>query len=203
MVGMQIFTSDQLLIWGNLDLPMMDLTEDWFGNLLAEPCKFTLLKDPEFLWFISVFSHSANIHPAASPGIFTPELWKYDVAELFLANPNTEKYLEFNLTSNGAWWASEFSSIRNPSAHQPDFTTHIRPHQDLAKTHHSVVGLQIPLNFLKKEIDFGVTTAANITVICDSPSQSYLSASKLPGVQPNFHQPAHFPVISFTPLLSG
>ncbi len=200
---MQIFTSDLPLIWGELDLPLMGITEDWYGKTLDEPCTFTLANDPESLWFIAIFPHSANIHPSASSGQFTPELWKYDVAELFLADPSTGEYLEFNLTSNGAWWGSKFASIRKPSAHQPDFTTHIRSHQDLAGIHHHVVGLQIPLNFLKKEIDFGLDTAANITVICDSPSQSYLSASKLPGAQPDFHQPANFAAVSFTPLHSG
>jgi hypothetical protein len=199
---MQIFTSDHPLIWGKLELPLMGITEDWFGNPLEEPCAFTLVKDPEFLWFISIFSNSVNIHPSASPGLFTPELWKYDVAELFLANPSTGIYLEFNLTANGAWWASEFSSIRKPTTAQPDFISHIRSHQDLSDTNHSVVGLQIPLKILKKEIDFGFTTAANITFICDSPSQRYLSASKLPGVQPDFHQPTNFTTASFIPLHS-
>ncbi len=178
----------------------MGITEDWFGTTLEEPCTFSLAKDSEFLWFISIFPHTANIHPSASPGLFTPELWKYDVAELFLANPSTGEYLEFNLTANGAWWASKFSSIRKPTAQQPDFTSHIRSHQDLSDTHHSVVGLQVPLKFLKKEIDFGLATAANITVICDSPSHRYLSASKLPGAQPDFHQPTNFTTASFIPL---
>ena len=195
---MQIFTSDTPLSWGKLDLPLCGLHEDWFGKSIS-PSTFTLAKDPESLWFISIFPGSANIHPAASPGQFTPELWKYDVAELFMANPKTGEYLEFNLTSNGAWWASKFSSVRVPSALQPDFTTHIHTHHDLTETHHSVVGLQIPVNFLKKEIDFGLTTAANITTISNSPSQRYLSASKLPGAEPDFHQPIHFPTLLFTP----
>lgn len=200
--AMQIFTSETPLSWGKLDLPLCGLSEDWFGNILDEATTFSLAKDSESLWFIGIFTSTANIHPSASSGEFTPELWKYDVAELFLANPATGEYLEFNLTSNGAWWASKFSSVRKPSAQQPDFTAHIHSHHDLSSAKLAVVGLQIPLNFLKKEIDFGVTTAANITIIRDSPSQRYLSASKLPGAQPDFHQPTNFPTVSFTPLHS-
>lgn len=202
MVAMQIFTSDKSLSWKILDLPWCEVTEDWSGSTLKEPSTFNLVKDVESLWFISNFPISANIHPTAFPGQFSPELWKYDVAELFLTNPTTGEYLEFNLTSNGAWWASKFSSVRTPSAQQPNFSAQIRSHYDLTGVHRCVAGIQIPINFLKKEIDFGITTAANIAIIRDSPSQRYLSASKLPGPQPDFHQPAHFQTVTFTPLHS-
>lgn len=198
--AMQIFTSEKPLCWGKLDLPLFGLTEDWFGSALENPSTFTLATDPEFLWFISIFPKSARIHPDALPGQFTPELWKYDVAELFLTNPGTAEYLEFNLTSNGAWWASKFSSVRKASPSQPDFIRQVHSHHECVEGHHGVASLKIPLNFLKKEIDFGVSTAANITIIRDSPSPRYLSASKLPGAQPDFHQPAEFITLSFTPL---
>jgi hypothetical protein len=196
---MQIFTSEKPLIWGHLDLPMMGLNTDWFGDALETPSTFTLAKDSESLWFISIFPISACIHPKATPGQFTPELWKYDVAELFLANPEKGEYLEFNLTSNGAWWASKFSSIRLPSDVQPNFSENIRSYDDKGQTDYYVSGLQIPIIFLQKEIDFGFITRGNVTVICNSPKQLFLSAAKLPGHQPDFHQPDHFINLSFTP----
>lgn len=200
MIGMQIFTSEKPLEWGKLDLPIMGLTTDWFGEKLDPPSTFTLARDDDFLWFISISPHSAPIHPCASPNQFTPELWKYDVAELFLANPMTGEYLEFNLASNGAWWASKFSSVRKPSGQQPEFITQIRPYHDSTGTQHHVAGLQIPVIFLKKEIDFNDSTTANITIIRDSPSHRYFSASKLSGPQPNFHQPKNFTHLSPTSI---
>ena len=200
MVAMQIFTSEKPLAWGKLDLPMMGLTADWFGEKLEAPSTFTLANDSDYLWFISIFPAASIIHPDASPGQFTPELWKYDVAELFIANPNTGEYLEFNLTSNGAWWASKFSSVRHPSIQQPEFTTKISSYHDLAGAEQFVAGLQIPLIFLKKEIDFGASTTANITIIRNSPSQRFLSACKLPGSQPDFHQPQNFTLLSPAPI---
>lgn len=197
---MQIFTSRKLLGWGKLDLPLFGLNEDWFGSTLENPSTFTLATDPDFLWFIGIFPQAARIHPSALPGQFTPELWKYDVAELFLTNPSRAEYLEFNLTSNGAWWASKFSSVRKASPSQPDFISQVLTHHECVEGHHGVACLQIPLNFLKKEIDFGAYTAANITIIRDSPSHRYLSASKLPGAEPDFHQPAEFITLTFTPL---
>lgn len=201
MLVMRIFTSDRPLTWGQLDLPVMGLDTDWFGEKLTPASTFTLAKDQEFLWFIAIFPHNAVIHPQASPSQFTAELWKYDVAELFLANPETGEYLEFNLTSNGAWWASKFSSVRLPAAQQPGFTDHIRSFHDLAGEHNHLVGLRIPLIFLKKEIDFGAATTANITIIRDSPQQRFLTASKLPGTQPDFHQPHHFNILTPVPTL--
>jgi hypothetical protein len=197
---MQIFTSEKPLEWGKLDLPMMGLNADWFGDQLESPSTFTLAKDPESLWFISIFPKSAHIHPMASPGQFTPELWKYDVAELFLANPETGEYLEFNLTSKGAWWASKFASIRLPCQKQPYFIENIQPHHDKCQNDYYVSGLQIPIIFLQKEIDFGFITRGNVTIIRNSPKQLFLSASKLPGLQPDFHQPDSFKNLSFIPL---
>jgi hypothetical protein len=197
---MQIFTSEQPLAWGNLDLPMIGLTNDWFGDKHEPPSTFTLAKDSNFLWFISIFPKSSIIHPMASPGQFTHELWKYDVAELFLTNPETGEYLEFNLTSNSAWWASKFSSIRLPSDKQPRFTENILTHHDKSQADYYVSGLQIPIIFLQKEIDFGFITRGNITIIRNSPNQLFLSASKLPGLQPDFHQPNSFKNLSFIPL---
>ena len=200
MVAMQIFTSEKPLTWGKLELPMMGLTRDWFGERVDPPSTFTLANDAESLWFISVFPHATEIHPDSSPGQFTPELWKYDVAELFIANPETGEYLEFNLTANGAWWACRFSSVRHPSAEQPGFSDMIRSHHDPAGDRHFVAGLRIPLIFLKKEIDFSASTTANITIIRDSPSQRFLSACKLPGPQPDFHQPQYFTHLSPSPI---
>ncbi len=197
MIAMRIFTSNQPLSWGKLELPLCGLTEDWFGTHLTSPSVFTLAKDDKSLCFIAVFPQHSNIHPAANPGQFTAELWKYDVAELFLANPATGEYLEFNLTSNGAWWASKFSSVREPAGTQPFFTEHIQSHHESSELDQRVVGLEISLDFLKREIDFSVKTSANTTFIRESPSPRYLSASKLSGDKPDFHQPSCFPTVTF------
>lgn len=199
---MQIFTSDTPLAWGKLDIPLYGLHNDWFGMPMVEASGFTLVVDSKYLWFVSTFPLTTRVHPAATPGKFTPELWKYDVSELFLANPDTGEYLEFNLTSNGAWWGAKFSSVRVPSARQPDFEPHIQSYHDLTGDNYWVAGLKIPIIFLEKEIDFSLTTTANVTMIRDSPNHRYLSASKLPGAQPDFHQPAYFLTLSHTPLIT-
>ncbi|MFN9664931.1 MAG: hypothetical protein ACK57I_15550, partial [Akkermansiaceae bacterium] len=62
---------------------------------------------------------------------------------------------------------------------------------------YDVSGLQIPIVFLQKEINFGFITRGNVTFISHSPKQRFLSASKLSGLQPDFHQPDNFTNLSF------
>ena len=58
---------------------------------------------------------------------------------------------------------------------------------------------ELGLIFLQKEIDFGFITKGNVTIISQSPKQRFLSASKLSGLQPDFHQPDNFTNLSFVP----
>lgn len=195
---MKLFTTEKKLSWGELDLPLLGISSDWFGAPLDPPLAFSLTADTKNLWFVATRQSEAFTHPASSPGAFTPELWKYDTAELFIADSKTERYIEFNLAPNGAWWAAEFSSPRVLSELQPDFQSHVIPHAD-DKPGQWLATLAIPLDFLKEAIDFGAETKANITFILNSPAQTFHSIAKLPGDQPDFHQPSAFPIISSLP----
>lgn len=166
---------------------------------MEPPSVFSLAQDEDALWFIAVFPVNAATQPQAEPHAFTPELWKYDVAELFIANPLSGAYLEFNLAANSAWWACKFSGVRIPCANQPDFTTQIKTHSDATGSIQSIAAIRIPLKFLNLEIDFGTDSTANITIIRNTPHHRYLSASKLPGSEPDFHQPNHFSPITYLP----
>lgn len=200
IVRMQIFVSEKTLHWGRLDLPLLGLDSDWFGTPLAPPQTFSLALDPCDLWFISSFPVPSKTHPQAAAGEFTPELWKHDVAELFLANSSNNHYLEFNLAANGAWWASKFSSPRNPSSSQPNFDSGITTYASDSSPNHSISALKIPVDLLQEEIEFSSTTKANITFIQNSPNQRFLTAAKLTGDKPDFHQPDQFLKLQFTPL---
>ncbi|MEP2774785.1 MAG: hypothetical protein ABJQ29_16525 [Luteolibacter sp.] len=191
---MRLFIPKNPLEWGELDLPLLGVDSDWHGRPLTPPLAFSLTADSENLWFVATRQSEDCAHPDASPGAFFPELWKYDTAELFLADPQSERYLEFNLAPNGAWWAAEFSSPRVLSPSQPDFRNHITTHCG-DEPGHWLTALVIPLHFLKETIGFGLTTRANATFILGSPAQTFHSVAKLPGVEPDFHQPAEFPLL--------
>src|ERR1035437_8909657 len=109
---MTIFTSAQPLRWGQLDVPLFGLAKDWAGDAVQPAAGFSLAMDGQRLWFLAHHRKPAQLHPQARPGRFQAELWHHDVAELFLADPVSGRYFEFNLAPNSAWWCCEFTAPR-------------------------------------------------------------------------------------------
>jgi hypothetical protein len=188
---MQLFTVENPLEWGSLDLPLLGLSTDWYGKSLVPPAAFALATDGLKLWFVATRQSPASTHPDASPGNFTAELWKHDVAELFIADPRGG-YLEFNLAANGAWWACKFSTVREASPSQPDFAGSASTYHDASQPGSWLAALAVPLEFLQEHIGFGLNSRANVAFILNSPAQTFHSSSKLPGANPDFHQPHAF-----------
>lgn len=75
--------------------------------------------DGQYLWFLAARNREATVHPDARPGQFQPELWRYDLAEWFLASGEGTNYWEFNLAPNGAWWACAFTDVRRANEDIP------------------------------------------------------------------------------------
>lgn len=190
---MRLFRSDSPLNWGELDLPVLGMTSDWYGRSLNPPMGFAVATDTASLWFLATRDATAICRPGAEPGAFTEGLWEWDVAELFLANPASGAYLEFNLAPNGAWWAAKFTAPRVRAQSQPDFQSFVTSHSDEKSGHSWCAAIRVSLDFLVSEIGFHSQTAANATAILNSPHQTFHSAAKLPGLQPDFHQPRAFP----------
>ena len=90
---MNIEMVDKRMQWGALDVNLFGVENDWYGEKFAKPLAFSLAVDKEYLWFVATHNDAAMIHPEARPGAFQPELWKHDVAEFFLLDPTTGKYL--------------------------------------------------------------------------------------------------------------
>lgn len=188
---MKIIKTSKSLAWGQLDLPLFGLSKEWTGSLVSPPAMFSLACDREYLWFIAMREEPAEIHPSALPGNFTTELWKYDCAELFISNPANGEYIEFNLAPNSAWWACKFASRRTACSDQPNFTNNITTWHDY---HDSpwLAAMAVRLDFLQNVIAFGTDSEANVTFILGGSEQIFVSAAKLPGDSPDFHQPIHF-----------
>jgi hypothetical protein len=193
---MHLFECETTLAWGGLDLPVMGMDTDWHGAALHPPLCFTVACDSTSLWFLATRQAPATCHPGAEPGSFTEGLWEHDVAELFLADPASGSYLEFNLAPNGAWWAAKFIAPRIRARNQPDFTPLITSHSENPSDEAWCAAIRVPLGLLEKEIGFGAETTANATAILNSPHQTFHSAHKLPGASPDFHQPASFTCLS-------
>jgi len=197
---MTIFNSPQPLRWGSLDLPLFGLGRDWHADPVRPAAGFSLALDERFLWFVAHHDKAARVDPDSKPGVFRAELWRHDVAELFLADPVSGRYFEFNLAPNGAWWCCEFTAPRvraqQADIAMPDVTTHA----EVAENGAWLAAMALPLDLLRAQLDFGPETRANVTFILDSPHQSFLSAVKLGGNAPDFHQPADFPQVVFSDL---
>lgn len=168
---------------------MLGIGKDWHGASVQPQGMFCLAKDEERLWFIAGRSAPATIHPQARPGKFQAELWKYDVAELFLGDPKTGRYLELNLAPNGAWWTCEFTGPRQRLDEMDRIMPDVETHADLAPDGAWLVAAALPLDILRARIGFGPETVGNVTFILNSPDQIFLTAVPPTPGEPDFHRP--------------
>lgn len=197
---MVVLQSSAPLEWGSIDLPLSGVLTDWYGNPLSPPAAFALARDATHLWFIAGRDVHATVHPCAPSGSFTPRLWLHDTAELFLTSPDSTSYIELNLTANGAWWACFFSGTREPAETQPDFQRYIVSHHDEDREGSWLAAISIPLHLLMETIGLGEGSCGNVAFILNSPCQTFHSAYKLPGQEPDFHQPSAMPRLKTTTI---
>lgn len=195
---MTVFTSPRQLVWGQLDVPLFGLQNDLAGTPLEVPAAFSIVTDPHRLWFVANHRKPALIHPQARPGAFQTELWRYDVAELFLADPSSGRYFEFNLAPNGAWWSCEFIAPRVRVEEVEIAMPEVATFSEMAPDGSWVAAMAIPLDLLKARLDFGPGTLLNVTMILESPQQRFLSAVNLGEGGPDFHRPEKFSKVVFS-----
>jgi hypothetical protein len=197
---MVILTSPQPLVWGALDVPLFGLATELNDQLLTIPASYAVVMDPRHLWFIGNHRRPASIHPLARPGLFQNELWKYDVAELFLTDPSCRRYFEFNLAPNGAWWSCEFVEARIRSDGADIAMPEVATFSDMSADGSWIAAMAIPLDLLQSRLNFGPGSRMNVAMILESPEQKLMSAADLRGGIPDFHQPERFSEITFLSL---
>ena len=197
---MTIFESERPLVWGELDVPLFGLTRDWHGARVEPAAGVALATDAERLWFVASHRRPARLHPLGRPGRFQTELWRYDVAELFVADPRSGRYFEFNLAPNGAWWTCEFTAPRVRAEAVEIAMPEVATFSDLAPDGSWVAALSVPLDLLRARLDFGPESRANVAFILETPQQRFLSAADLGATDPDFHRPDHFAKVAWAPL---
>ena len=194
---MNIEIAGKPLRWGELDMNLFGVEKDWYGEPFAKPLAFGLAVDRDYLWFVAGHQEPASFHPEARPGAFQAELWKHDVAEFFLLDPTSGKYLEFNLAPNGAWWSAVFTAPRERERAEDTQFPDVATYADLSPDGGWMAAAAIPLKHLRSEFSFGDTSQMNVTFIVKSPEQKFASAVKLEGGKPDFHQPEKFTKVNF------
>lgn len=172
-----------------------EFRHDWYGAPLSPPAYYALIEDPSHLWLIACRECRANPHPDAALGDFQEDLWRYDVAELFISTAHDSHYLEFNLSPAGAWWAAAFSAPRVPSPIGE--LPRIRALAEPCKTEEWRAALGIPLDWLRASIKWGEGSRANVSFVLDGPTQRFVSACSLGTGEPDFHRPQHFAKVSW------
>lgn len=197
---MNIEIADGPLRWGELDMNLFGIESDWDGEKFAKPLTFGLAVDQDYLWFVAGHQQPAGIHPKAMPGAYQAELWKNDVAEFFLLDPTTGKYLEFNLAPNGAWWSAMFTAPRSRENEEDVPFGGVATYADLAPDGSWMAAAALPLHQLRSELNFGDGSMMNVTFIVGSPEQKFATAAALNesgNDEPDFHQPDKFKKVNF------
>ena len=184
---MVVFRYDGELEWGALDVPVLGLGCDWHGDPVDPPAMWSLVQDRGRLWFLAGRRKPAAPHPRSRPGMFRAELWKHDVAELFLRNPVTGRYLEVNLSPNGAWWTCEFTAPRVRAEEMDIEMPDVATFAEMSADGSWMAAVALPLDVLAARLDYGAATQANVTMILDSPEQRFLTVNPGEG-EPDFHQ---------------
>ncbi|MFI3242625.1 MAG: hypothetical protein R3Y56_00050 [Akkermansia sp.] len=168
------------------------LDREWFGAEVLPALMFSFCIEGDELVFCASQKAPALLHPEASLGKFQELLWKYDTAEFFIAKEDCSRYLEFNLSPNGAWWSEIFTDPRvvDESAIQ------IAPTRCEACCDESgwSCSARIPMaDLLAMGLDPRRSRMA-VCAILASPQQIFLtSADKMEGV-PDFHRLPDWPL---------
>ena len=175
----------QCCIYAGKPRPQL-LDREWFGRAVEPPFSFSFSVEGGELVFRAGRA-AASLSAEAGAGLFAENLWHRDVAEFFVASPAADRYIEFNLSPRGAWWACLFSGPREalPAQPAPDFCRAS-----------GVFGAQgwdaqarVPLAFLE---GIGLPLAScrlAVAAILESPEQIFLTTAPMQGPKPDFHRP--------------
>jgi len=100
-----------------LSLTPYRFEREWSGRDIDFEASFVLAVDPARL-HLAVRCSLSGDGEDYPPGSFHPNLWQRDVGELFLCDPLTGHYQEWNVSPAGAWWTNRLVS---PRVTDPDF----------------------------------------------------------------------------------
>jgi len=180
-------------------LPLSDLKSGWSAKPLVNSPQFTLATDSKFLYFRFIAPGAASFDPIPL-GTFQERLWEKDVAELFIQLPDSESYLELNLSPSGAWWLAKFSNYRQPD-HSSNFSSNELAKLDVAvdakvEAARWQVSIAVPLAEIGLTFDVLQNSSANICAILGSQERQYLSFTAGNSLKPDFHHAQLFKRLS-------
>lgn len=168
--------------------PFHEIGQEWYGRSVNPPYRYRLTLTAAGLLFEAERAEAAAVHPDAKPGGFQEELWRYDVAEFFIANADTGRYLEMNLSPNGAWWGRMFSAPRVPDDSVGSLLR-VEYAQGCATPAGWKASLLLPADVLAAlGLPFDRWRVA-VCAVLEAPEYIYLTTAAPCDTQPDFHRP--------------
>ena len=172
-------------------LPQASQGTCWNGSALPVPLSWSIVVDPQTLWFTCSLPGGKVCASIGSQGQFIEGLWEADVAELFIKGEDGV-YQELNLSPSGAWWSMTLSEYR-VRREQPK-----RP--VLREIFSSVENdrWRVVAGFEKGSLEVPILSTSRIHVsgMWYRPEPSYLSSYPAQGVAPDYHLEQCFQPIS-------
>lgn len=172
-----------------------ELHEIWERTPVSCPMYFRILTTESELIFRAAREEAALLSPEAEAGAFTPDLWRYHCAELFLSAPEGAPYAEFNLAPNGAWWCCLFREPRVAISPQPEPKRVYAHGRTCAESWQAE--LHIPLDFLT---DCGISLpncryAVGAALPQNGHARWLTTMPHDPNASPDFHTPGAWPFL--------
>jgi hypothetical protein len=174
-----------------LKLPRTAIELDWFGAPSPAALSFALAVDRERLFFAVECRQAPACDLEASCGEFRAELWKQDVAELFLKEDGSERYQEFNLSPAGAWWSALFRGRRQPAMESFPPPEGVQTFSRIDASAWKAA-LSIPRASLSVAFGFSHDSRANVSSIIDGRERRHFSWARIPSEKPDFHRVQDF-----------
>jgi hypothetical protein len=176
---------------------MQEVAETWEGERLANPYRWTLVLDPDTLWFGVEFPKANGTAARFAHGEFVEWLaQQVDVAELFLMS-RSGHYQEFHLTGEGAWWAMTFSGYRERATQPP------KPTKVTCAVEASESSWRGALGIERSDITVPLddTTLAQVSAcLHEDGTVRYVTSAGRPSYDPDFHDKRSFRPVVFSSL---
>jgi hypothetical protein len=168
---------------------VQQIDKEWYGQAVEPPYEFSFTLTAEGLEFCAARKAPALVHPQGVCGAFQAELWRYDAAEFFLSTPDGSRYMEFNLSPNGAWWAAVFCAPRQVAPGYEGWIPAGVQATGCSNSEGWSCRALIPTAVLEQ---VGISPAdckLAAAAILKSPEQVFLTTALPCDTQPDFHRP--------------
>lgn len=181
-----LFLTDNALPTSQVEaLPHTPISTDWYGTPIPFACEFVLALDSDVLHFHVRVANAPHYDATHAGGAFIEGLWTMDCAELFIKEPQSSRYQEFNLAPSGAWWSASFSEYRQRSLVATPESASGSAAATEANWSASLRIVRDKLLIAPSALESG---SANVTFILRHPEEHFYSFASLGNGEPDFHR---------------